>query len=176
MSRGRDDTEYPAGTLTVGGVDHQIFTLGTGDWGTYIQGNRLTAGTRDKLRTVISRYLRGAAIQVAIPFVALEDRYSDRPRVRAGVAPGIHSGSRNTLVTWADGEKGQVTSYGSDSHLDGDADPAQWQRLIDEAARTAGELKAYTDAHKINLAQVVRAALDAAMAADEGGTGASTHD
>jgi len=166
----RQDNEYPAGDLTVRGYTTMIYTDGEGQWLARVNGVKVTGPTRDALKAALGRQLRAATMQVAVPFLTKEGPLGDgRYRVRQGTATGIHSGSSNILVTWAgDGEKGQVTSYGSDKYMDGGADPAEWQRLLDEANRAARALYAYEQAHKANLREAVRKALADAVAAETG--------
>ena len=159
----RTPQQYPAGTITVRGVEVEVFTDSDGTWIAYPtgSGSKVTAGTRAGLKAELSKALRAASLTVAVPFLAQEGK-----RIMRGVATGLHSGSRNVLVTWPGDRKDQVAKYDTRPFLDGDADPGRWQALIDERDRTARELREYIEAHKIKLPDAVKAALDQALAGE----------
>lgn len=160
---------YPAGTLTVRGTTIEIFTDDDGQWLAYPGGGKVTAGSRDGLKAALGRHLRSAAAKVAVPFYGMT---SPRPgqgpaRPRKGTATGIHSGSHNVLVTWEDGEKSQIGSYGSEKYLSGDIDPAEWARLADAYLEASRAVYAFEQAHKLDLRAEVRAAIAAQLTQGE---------
>ena len=165
----RDDQEYPAGQLTVKGITVEIWTTGQGKWITRLQGVKIEAETRDKLKQALARAIRAQHVTVEVPFVATEGRShgGSRTVVKRGTATGVHAGSRNVLVAWADGPRGQLSGFSSDTVLDGETDPEEWQRLLDAELEASRALAAYVKAHK--LASLYKLVTDAvhAVAADE---------
>ena len=158
--------DYPAGTIIVCGIATEIFTDDDGRWVAYPDGARVEAGTRDDLKTALGRQLRPAAAQVAVPFMILVSpacRGQD-VTIRRGTGTGLHRRTGNVLVTWEDGEKGQISDLGAaEKCLDAGTDPAEWLRLVHEHARVSRELRAFEQARRIDVRAGVRDALKAGL-------------
>jgi hypothetical protein len=160
---------YPAGKLTVKGTTFEIFTNDDGAWLAYISGNKVTGTSREDLGKQIGRTIAKAKITVAVRFmVAAGDGYGEHtgrgdPRVRRGTAYGVHSSSRNVLVEWDDGEKGQLTSYGRGALHDTDELAETYARLRKEYLDASKAIYAFQEAHKMELNKEVREAMDAAL-------------
>lgn len=159
-------SKYPAGTVTVRGTEVAIFTDDDGQWLAWIRGGaqKITAPTRDALKTELGKAIRATSADCSVPFLTVRNAGRDEETVRAGVATGIHSSSRNILVAWSDdGTKGQLGSLGNDKIMRGDTDPAEWLRIRRAYHEAARALYAFEEAHKISLREAVTTALRAAV-------------
>jgi hypothetical protein len=163
-------TTYPAGQVTVRGVEVPVFTDDGGRWVAWIAGDgqEVTAETRPALEAELGRALRAATANVAVPFLTLRTGPGDTPVAVAGTATGIHSGNHNILVTWADGARDQLGMSGSDKIVRGDADPAEWERLRAAYLAASKALYAFEQANRLDLRAAVRRALRAAVAGETG--------
>jgi hypothetical protein len=158
---------HEAGKVTIKGVDYDVTVDDSGDWHALVIGNRVTAGSKDALRTAITRETRKATASISVPFVSLNNQDAT---VRRGNATGIHGSNRNVLVRWADtGEADQVRGYtDTDTIIDDltDAELSMWQERRRAYLETARWFFAFEKEHRIDLRDIVRKALTAAVAED----------
>jgi hypothetical protein len=162
---------YRAGTLTVRGVEVNIFTDDDGQWLAWLNGgaDKVTAQSRDLLKTALSRKMRAAASDVAVPFLMLTETRRETVVVRSGVATGIHSSNRNVMVTWDDdGTKGQLSGVGDGKTMTGDTNPDEWREVVEAYMAASRAMYAFEQAHKIELRAEIRAALTRAEVAPDG--------
>lgn len=167
MARGET---YPAGQITVKGMTVEVKTNDAGEWLAWPGGhsNEIRSGTKEGLKAAIARHIRVSRTAVAVPFVSVN---GTTVRASQGTAYGLHATHHNVLVTWADGVKEQLNKWGGNKILDGDTDPEQWRQLAEASNAAARALHAYEEAHKLDLGEAVREAIDKAMAGPENQTG-----
>lgn len=159
-------TEYPAGTVTVQGVDFEASVNDAGDWIARVAGPPVTAPTKAALKAAIEPRLRHIRIKVNVPFLMAV--HNSEGRVSGAVrctATGIHSGNGRVLARRDDtGERVTLDTLGSSKYLAGDADPDEWSRLVAASIAAGQAAYQYEQAHKVDVRKAVLAALQAAVA------------
>lgn len=161
------NVRYAAGTLVVKGAEFDIFTTDEGEWVADPAGDHdwLHAPTRPALATALAAWLRKVNTTVAVPFLTKQGPVNGDYTVRRATARGIHARTRAVLATYDDtGEAAQVSALGTGTILAGDADPAEWQRLLNEYNRAAQAMHKYQEEHKIELPRAVRDAVRDSLA------------
>lgn len=136
-----------------------------------IAGKEVTAPTLAELRDKLTALTKRRAVKVSIPFGQLTQYgygQTRRLRFRRGRLTGIHAGTDNLLVKWDDnGGTDQLTRSGGVAYreLTG-AQVDELLRLTDAVESAQRELRAFDDAHTLQLREAVEAAITAAVEKD----------
>lgn len=158
---------YPAGRMAARGAEFDVSVTDDGEWQIDTGAETLRADTRDDLGRALAAWVRRWNTRVCIPVLVKGSENT----VRRVTATGIDTRTRAVIATYDDtGEPAAVPGIGTGTILSGDADPAEWQRLLDEYDRAARAMYKYQQAHKIeSLPQLVRQAVRAAVAGQAAG-------
>jgi hypothetical protein len=158
--------EYPAGVMTVRGRKFEVLATDASTWRAYLNGNRIEAADREKLKAKLMSATKIAAQSVSVPFIRrATSRYAHGRDIRRGTATGVHSGNGNLLVTWDNGDKEQFTPQYGVTVLRPDADPGEWQRLVDAQRDAEKALATFESEHRLDLGKMVRAEMEKAAGA-----------
>lgn len=157
---------YPAGRMAVKGAEFDVRVTDMGEWQIDTGAEILHADTRKGLGHELAAWGRRYSTEVAIPILVKQGPENGTYTVRRATATGISAVTRGVIATYDDtGEEVNASSIGQATILAGDADPQEWQRLLDEYNRAAQAIYKYQQAHKIeSLPQLVRQAIREAVA------------
>lgn len=157
---------YPAGRMAARGTEFDVRVTDEGEWQIDTGAEILRADTRKGLAGHLAAWVRRYDVKVAIPILVKQGNWNGGYTVRRATATGISARNRGIIATYDDtGEPAEVSAIGTGTILAGDADPQEWQRLLDEYNRAAQAMSRYQQAHKIeSLPQLVRQAIREAVA------------
>lgn len=157
---------YPAGTVIVSGAEFDVRVNDEGNWLVELpSGDHVFAPTRDGLKTELAGHVRRSRTKVAVPFLVKQLPAGGDFRVRRATATGIDGRTRGILAVYDDtGEPANVNSLGAGTVLAADADPDEWERLLNEYHHAAQAMHRYQEAHKVeSLHRLVREAVTAEL-------------
>lgn len=156
---------YPVGEITENGVTVPIFVDDFGYWSAEHSGRTFRDDTRSKLRDRIKKETRRTVRKVDVPFVRVA-KGQDGIKFWRGTATGIHAGNGNVLYTRTNHGteiKEQFTGSGSNTATLGNVPDdvlKRYHQLVIAYGKAERELYRFEQEHKINLKDVVTAALD----------------
>lgn len=160
-------TDYPVGSITHNGVTVPV-TVDDRGWFQADHGGRgYSYETWAKLDDALKRATRQTTARVAVPFVQVISKGTDGIKWRRGTATGKHGSNGNILVTW-ETKHGPVKEQLSRADFmlifgDVSADVlSQFNQLVKDAAQADRLRDEFQRKHKIDIAEVVTDAIDAA--------------
>lgn len=159
--------DYPAGTITENGVTVEIFVDDRGDWTAEHAGRSFREKTRDDLKARIKVATKRTTRKVEVPFTFVSRHGTAGIKFWRGTATGIHSGNGNVLYTRTlrgTETKDQFTGRSSNEFIFGGVSDDVLKRLhqlVKDYAEADDALRTFESRYKIDLKDVVQAALDA---------------
>lgn len=161
-------SQYPAGSIRVKGISHDVLVSDGGEWIAYVNGDPVRAASKDALAKAINAQTRKATAKVSVPFTQL---LTSPPSAIRGTATGLHGKSGNVLVRWQNGDTAQFSRWETSGVVNvnpvSDEEAAWWIARKKEYLKIARELHDFEATHKIDLRAAVADALQKAVSGQE---------
>jgi hypothetical protein len=153
-------------TMEVRGKDYPVELTSYGIFVVTMDGDRYSAETYEGLRAKLMGVTRRKSYKVSIPFCELvyagygQDRHAE---IRNATATGIHAKTRAVLIRWEDtGRADTIEGYNAIKMEPLSAeDGVAYIRLTEAHAAAQHALTEFRQAHKIDLRDAIRDAIEA---------------
>lgn len=152
---------YEAGFVDVRGRDWPVYVTNSGRWVAVLGDKEVGADSKDKLRELLMRQTKRAAVELHIPFTKVERTMSGmgagRITYKRGVVKGIHASNGNLIVEWSEKLRGPtreqwdaILRYGGEVFPELTEDQLhEYQRLVREATDAVQQMERWAREHRI---------------------------
>lgn len=170
------DERYEAGWVDVRGESWPVFVDRIGRWVAFVDSVEVYADSKDKMRDLLMRKTKTAAVELNLPFVYFEESWGSL-RFKRGVIKGLHGGNGNVIAKYVNSKRSeqidkwqarQAGSYLRDCTDEELAELSGLHHAFKEAEKAYRERKESLGFGHGGLVETVKRAIAAQTASAEG--------